>query len=178
MMEENPNSMEKPYQEIFQAGIYSFERGNYQSAIAQFQQALSVVNEKTQIGGEIQIWLANAYDAVGNSTEAIAICRRLKHHSDRDVRKSANYVLGILSAPKLSDLKDAVSTIPSLQNLNSSGSASGLTTSNSKSTNDLRPDRVEMPTQTNNSESQSDLNLFIWTTSAIVLAILIAWAVS
>ncbi|NKB18722.1 MAG: tetratricopeptide repeat protein [Pseudanabaena sp. CRU_2_10] len=77
-MEENSSSTEKTYQEIFQAGIFSFERGDYQGAIAQFQQALSGVNEKTQIGGEIQIWLANAYDAVGNSTEAIALCRRLK----------------------------------------------------------------------------------------------------
>ena len=176
-MEENPSSTEKSYQELFQAGIYSFERGNYQSAIAQFQQALSAVNEKTQIGGEIQIWLANAYDAVGNSTEAIAICRRLKHHSDRDVRKSANYVLGILSAPKLSDLKDAVSTIPSLENLNASDLPSNLTASNSKSVVNLKKDR-ELSTDINNSESQPhNNNWFIWTTSAIILAILIVWAI-
>jgi tetratricopeptide (TPR) repeat protein len=175
-MEENPSSTEKPYQEIFQAGIFSFERGDYQRAIAQFQQALSNVNEKTQIGGEIQIWLANAYDAVGNSTEAIALCRRLKTHSDRDVRKSANYVLGILSAPQLDRLKDAVSTIPSLQNLDSSNPPSTPSSSSAKPALSLKQDREVLQSDPNNSRSESQNNWFIWTTCAIILAALIVWA--
>jgi tetratricopeptide (TPR) repeat protein len=175
-MEENPSSTEKPYQEIFQAGIFSFERGDYQRAIAQFQQALSNVNEKTQIGGEIQIWLANAYDAVGNSTEAIALCRRLKTHSDRDVRKSANYVLGILTAPQLDKLKDAVSTIPSLQNLDGSDLPSTLSPSSANSSLNLKQDRDELLPNTNNSRSQSQNSLFIWATCLIILAALIVWA--
>lgn len=173
-MEENSSSTEKPYQEMFQAGIFSFERGDYQGAIAQFQQALSGVNEKTQIGGEIQIWLANAYDAVGNSTEAIALCRRLKNHSDRDVRKSANYVLGILSAPQLNQLKDVVSKIPSLQSLDASDSPSALPSS--KSTVNLKPEQEPLPPGTDNSESQLQNSWFIWATSAIILAALILWA--
>ncbi len=173
-MEENPSSTEKPYQEIFQAGILSFERGDYQSAIAQFQQALSGVNEKTQIGGEIQIWLANAYDAVGNSTEAIALCRKLITHSDRDVRKSANYVLGILSAPQLSELKDAVSKIPSLQNLEESDLPSNAPSS--KPVVKSKPEQEVLLANTNNSESQQQSSWFIWVTSAIILAALIVWA--
>jgi tetratricopeptide (TPR) repeat protein len=172
-MEENPSSMEKSYQELFQAGIFSFERGEYQSAIAQFQQALSQVNAKTQIGGEIQIWLANAYDATGNDTKAIEICRRLKTHSDRDVRKSANYVLGILSAPKLNQLKDAVSTIPSLQNLDLSDSPEAAS---SKSVVNLNQDQELPLTDTNNSVSQPQNSWFIWITSAIILAALMVWA--
>ena len=173
-MEENSSSTEKTYQEIFQAGIFSFERGDYQGAIAQFQQALSGVNEKTQIGGEIQIWLANAYDAVGNSTEAIALCRRLKNHSDRDVRKSANYVLGILSAPQLSELKDAVSKIPSLKSLDESDLPSNAPSS--KSVVKLKPEQEVLLANTNNSESQQQSSWFIWVTSAIILAALILWA--
>lgn len=172
-MEENPSLTEKSYQELFQAGIFSFECGEYQSAIAQFQQALSQVNAKTQIGGEIQIWLANAYDATGNDTEAIAICRRLKTHSDRDVRKSANYVLGILSAPKLDQLKDAVSTIPSLQNLDLSDSP---TAASSKSVVNLPRDQEFPLTETNYSTSHNQNNWFIWTTSAIILVALMVWA--
>jgi tetratricopeptide (TPR) repeat protein len=172
-MEENPSSTEKPYQEIFQAGIFSFERGEYQSAIAQFQQALSQVNAKTQIGGERQIWLANAYDATGNETEAIEICRRLKTHGDRDVRKSANYVLGILSAPKLDQLKDAVSIIPNLQNLDLSDSPKAAS---SKSVGNLPRDQEFPLTDTNYSTSHAQNNWFIWTTSAIILVALIVWA--
>jgi tetratricopeptide (TPR) repeat protein len=175
-MEENPSSTEKPYQEIFQAGIFSFERGDYQGAIAQFQQALSQVNAKTQVGGEIQIWLANAYDATGNDTEAIALCRKLKAHSDRDVRKSANYVLGILSAPKLEQLKDAVSIIPSLQTLDLSNSPAKSAASSQAVVN-LRRDQEFPLSDPNNSRSRQQNSWFIWTTCAIILAGLIVWAV-
>ncbi len=175
-MEENPSSTEKSYQELFQAGIFSFERGNYQSAIDQFQQALDGVNEKTQIGGEIQIWLANAYDAVGNSTEAIAICRRLKHHSDRDVRKSANYVLSVVSAPQLSELKDAVSKIPSLRGLDASDSLDSLANASSSKSVVNKREKEILPSNTNYSESQQQNSWFIWTTTAIILAALIIWA--
>lgn len=178
-MADNLSSTEKPdrelYQELYQAGVRSFERGDYKQAIAQFQQALNGVNAKTKIGGEIQVWLANAYDAAGNSTEAIALCRSLKTHSDRDVRKSANYVLGILSAPKLNNLKDATSKIPSLKGLDDQIPSRPIGSSGSKSPqpeNQL-PTRSSIDTQA----SQQEQTRFLLVAIAIVLVGLVVWAV-
>ena len=57
-MTDNPSATEKSYQELYQAGVRSFEHGDYKQAIAHFQQALNGVNAGTKIGGEIQVWLA------------------------------------------------------------------------------------------------------------------------
>jgi tetratricopeptide (TPR) repeat protein len=178
-MEANSSSTEKSYQERYQAGIISFEHGDYKHAIAQFQQALDGVDAKTKIGGEIQVWLANAYDAVGDSTQAIALCRRLKTHGDRDVRKSANYVLGILTAPQLSTLKDVVSQIPSLQGLDAQDTQSYPPgRSGSQSTSSKTEQEILAAPRVDNVAVQRQLNRFIWTaTIAIALAALIVWAV-
>ncbi|WP_019500966.1 tetratricopeptide repeat protein [Pseudanabaena sp. PCC 6802] len=181
-MTDNPGSTEKPdrelYQELYQAGVRSFERGNYQQAIAQFQQALDGVNAKTKIGGEIQVWLANAYDAAGNSTEAIALCRSLKTHSDRDVRKSANYVLGILSAPKLSNLKDATSKIPSLKGLDDQISSRPLGVSGSKLPQAKPENQLPTGSSLDTQTSQQEQNRFLWIAIVITLAGLVVWAIA
>jgi tetratricopeptide (TPR) repeat protein len=101
----------------YQTAIKNFERGNYTAASRLLEQALAMVNPQTKLGGEIQIWLVNAYEASGKSQQAIALCRQLTKHVDYDVRQSARYVLGIISAPQLVQREGLVSAIPSLDEL-------------------------------------------------------------
>jgi tetratricopeptide (TPR) repeat protein len=103
--------------QLYKQAIENFERGNYGIASGQLEQALALVNPKTKLGGEIQIWLVNAYEAGGRSSEAIELCRQLVKHVDSDVRQSAKYVLGIISAPRLAQREGLVSSIPSLEEM-------------------------------------------------------------
>jgi len=64
--------------ELYQQGVTSFERGNYQQSISLLERARELAIVETNLGGEILVWLANAYDANGRTEEAIAICRSLK----------------------------------------------------------------------------------------------------
>ena len=108
-------SAEQLASQLYQEGVSNFENGNYQKSIALLERARALAVVETTLGGEILIWLANAYDAVGKTEEAVAICRSLKKHPVNSVRKSARYMLGILTAPQLSKLEGVVSEVPILQ---------------------------------------------------------------
>jgi tetratricopeptide (TPR) repeat protein len=108
--------IETPKQ-LYQTAIVNFERGNYGTASRQLEQALAMVDPQTKLGGQVQLWLVNAYEATGKSEPAIALCQQLIRHTDYDVRQSANYVLGIISAPELARREDLVSKIPSLKEI-------------------------------------------------------------
>jgi tetratricopeptide (TPR) repeat protein len=100
--------------QLYAQALIDFENGSYQAAIAKLEQANKAIKPLSIQSGEIQIWLANGYDAVGRTVEAIAICEKLKNHPDRQIRKSAAFVQEIISAPKLSPITDGNLTIPSL----------------------------------------------------------------
>jgi tetratricopeptide (TPR) repeat protein len=102
--------------QLFDRAVTEFEHGNYQAAIAKLERANQQANPLTTLGGEIQIWLANAYEAVGKNSEAIALCEQLKTHPDRQIRKSAAFVLEIISAPELNKLNANNSEILNLSN--------------------------------------------------------------
>jgi hypothetical protein len=111
--------------QLYDQALENFERGNYKAAIAQLEQAKLQTRAATVNGGNIQIWLANAYVAVGRNSEAIAICKGLSLHPDRDVRKSAAYMLEIFSAPDLRPSQDSYSVIPAFGS--SKSNSSGFT---------------------------------------------------
>jgi tetratricopeptide (TPR) repeat protein len=100
--------------QLYTQALIDFENGSYQAAIAKLEQANKAIEPLSIQGGEIQIWLANGYDAVGRTMEAIAICEKLKNHPDRQIRKSAAFVQEIISAPKLSPIENGIVKIPSL----------------------------------------------------------------
>jgi tetratricopeptide (TPR) repeat protein len=106
-------------EQIFAAGVASFESGNYQAAVEKLEQAKDLASPGTYQSGEIQVWLCNAYDAVGRTEEAIALCRKLVKHPELDIRKLARYVLGILTAPELRKLEGVTTDGPNFENLDS-----------------------------------------------------------
>jgi tetratricopeptide (TPR) repeat protein len=101
-----------------------FEAEQYLQAKAQLEQAQTLTSSETTVGGEIQIWLANSYDALGQTKSAIAICQKLISHSDPVIAKQADYLLSIFSAPAINKLADVTSTLPDLTNLEASNSKS------------------------------------------------------
>ena len=156
--------------ELYQQGVSNFESGNYQQAIALLERARGLAILETSLGGEILVWLANAYDAIGRTEEAIALCRSLKKHPTGDVRKSARYMLGILTAPPLSKLEGVVSEVPILQSPDFYESKPIARSSSDRT--DQKPFR-EISLEKPNINSK---NNFLWFAIAVFLGLLILWA--
>lgn len=116
-MSEQPNTTPELIS-LLNNGKRLFEIEKYPDAIAQLQQAQILANSsnnsQTALGGEIQIWLANAYDAIGETKRAIAICQKLINHSDPTINKQANFLISIFSAPEINKLENVTSTLPPL----------------------------------------------------------------
>ena len=94
-----------------------FERGRYKQAIARFQAALAEANPMTALGGEVQIWLVNAYTAAGQQHEAVTLCRKLITHPDLETQRQSKRLLYILEAPELERKPEWTTQIPDLANL-------------------------------------------------------------
>ncbi len=107
-------------------GQAAFEHGNYRQAVAHFEAGVKLARAATPLGGEIQIWLVNAYNAVGQGREAEALCETLTRHPDLEVRKQAKNLLYILQAPQLRRPGNWMSQIPDLGRLEEGSSGGGL----------------------------------------------------
>jgi len=98
-------------------GQAAFERGRYKKAIAHFQTALKLSNPIGMRGGEIQLWLVNAYIAAGENQAGLALCRKLILHPDLDTKRQSKRLLYILEAPELELKPEWTTKIPDLSNL-------------------------------------------------------------
>jgi len=155
--------------QLFDQAVTEFEHGNYQAAIAKLEQAKQSVNLLSQLGGEIQIWLANAYEAVGRNSEAITLCEQLKIHPERQVRKSAAFVLEIISAPSLSELPDGKLQIPDLSKdpANSDFGYRSLNLSE-KTKQDRPPEQLKLETRTTKFIRADQLALIVGIAIALI----------
>lgn len=154
--------------ELYQAGVTNFESGNYQQAIATLERAKSIASFDSKLGGDILIWLANAYDAIGKTEQAIELCRRLQRHPTGSIRKNARYMLGIFTAPQLSKLEGVVSEVPLLQ----SPDRYEARPVRSNKSNEPKPFR-EIPLDRPNNHTR---NNFLWLAIAIFLIALVILA--
>ena len=103
--------------EAFNLGQSAFERGRYRRAIAHFQTARALTNPIGARGGEIQLWLVNAYIAAGEQAEGLALCRKLVVHPDLETSRQSKRLLYILEAPELELKPEWVTQIPDLADL-------------------------------------------------------------
>lgn len=101
----------------YQAGKAAFERGDYRRSVQCLEKAASLVERRSKFGGEVQIWLVTAYEAVGQRTEAIELCEQVSRHPDLKTRKQGSRLLYILKAPKLKTRPEWFTQIPDLSNL-------------------------------------------------------------
>ena len=106
-------------------GQDAFEHGNYRQAVTHFEAGVKLARATTPLGGEIQVWLVNAYNAIGRDREAEALCETLTRHPDLEVRKQAKNLLYILQAPQLLRPGNWMSQIPDLGALEESNPSGG-----------------------------------------------------
>lgn len=103
---------------LFKIAQRTFERGQYQESIERLQAAGKMVLPASKQGGDVQLWLVNAYQARGDVKTAIALCEKLLKHPF--VNKKARDLLYILKAPVLERPKEWLTEIPDLQRLDES----------------------------------------------------------
>ncbi|PSB26002.1 hypothetical protein C7B82_21110 [Stenomitos frigidus ULC18] len=101
----------------YQAGKAAFERGDYRKSVQYLESAKSSVLPMSRFGGEVQIWLVTAYEAMGQRSDALTLCRELSRHPDAQTRKQGRRLLYILEAPRLTTRPEWLTQIPDLTNL-------------------------------------------------------------
>lgn len=98
---------------MFELGQKAYEKGMYARAIEFLEAALTIIPRPTLFGGEIQIWLAMAYEANNRHRDCIALYQQLeKKHPSPGIRRQAAELRYILQAPKLKISKEEMVTIP------------------------------------------------------------------
>ncbi|PKA56687.1 RNA exonuclease 1 [Apostasia shenzhenica] len=98
---------------MFELGQKAYGKGMYARAIEFLEAALTIIPRPTFFGGEIQIWLAMAYEANNRHRDCIALYQQLeKKHPSVSIRRQAAELRYILQAPKLKISKDEMVTIP------------------------------------------------------------------
>lgn len=105
----------------YELGLANFERGRYRDAIANFEAARNAVPVGTALGGDVQVWLVTAYEAIGDREAALKLCRKACHHPSMDARKHAKRLLAILEAPQLVRRPEWMTSIPDLSTLDDLG---------------------------------------------------------
>ncbi len=98
---------------MFDLGQRAYGKGTYSRAIEFFEGALTIIPPPTLFGGEIQIWLAMAYEANNRHADCIALYQKLEQkHPSVSIRRQAAELSYILQAPKLKITQEEMVTIP------------------------------------------------------------------
>ncbi|GAP97486.1 hypothetical protein [Leptolyngbya sp. NIES-2104] len=98
----------------YQAGKAAFERGDYRQAVTYLERSNALVAPGSRLSGEMQIWLVTAYEAAGQRSEALTLCRKACQHPDLTTRKQGRRLLYILEAPRLKTRPEWLTEIPDL----------------------------------------------------------------
>ena len=153
----------------YRNGKAAFENGKYRQAVEELEKACALLARNTRLGGEVQIWLATAYEAAGRNQEAIDLCEQLKRHPYPDTSKEAKRLQYILKAPKLERPKEWMTEIPDLGMLSENDSKMRLAASVKKSSapkQPLEPEFIDL------SQVNTQDNRFIWLTLIIIVVTL------
>lgn len=161
----NQDAFERKYQ----AGRQAFERGRYRQSIEQLEAACQLQPRASRLGGEAQLWLVTAYQAAGQTQEAIALCESLQKHPFSTTRQQAKRLLEILKAPTLKRPKEWNVEIPDMTAVSESDPNSRYVPSKSAS---QKRDRPYQPDPIDPRETDTKDNGFIWIALAIVLLVL------
>ncbi|MDY6901024.1 MAG: hypothetical protein SWZ49_23525 [Cyanobacteriota bacterium] len=148
----------------YRNGKAAFENGRYLKAVEELKKACALLERNSRLGGEVQIWLATAYEAAGQNQEAIDLCEQLKRHPYPETSKEAKRLQYILKAPKLERPKEWMTEIPDLGAL-SDESKIRLAASPKKSSTTKEADEMEF---IDLSQVNTQDNRFIWLTLVVI----------
>jgi len=144
----------------YQAGKVAFERGQYREAVQQLTKASAQAVPTSRLAGEIQLWLVTAYEAVGQRSEAISLCRQLRSHPDWETRKQSRRLLYILEAPQLSLRPEWLTQIPDLGQMGESDRKDRKGSALAAPARPPRPKPQADPVDLSQVETQD--NQFVW----------------
>lgn len=162
-------------QREYQAGKAAFERGDYRQAVAYLERSNALVEPGSKLGGEMQIWLVTAYEAAGQRTEAITLCRKACQHPDLTTRKQGKRLLYILEAPRLKTRPEWLTEIPDLAAIDENESDRDFGRSKFAPTKPSK--RVEkkapiVPEEIDLSQVNTKDNAFIWVALGAAIVII------
>jgi len=154
------NNQEKRQQAdaVMASGQALFERGRYKKAIADFKLALELSNPMGARGGEIQMWLVNAYIASGDEEAGLGLCRKLIVHPDLDTKQQSKRMLYILEAPELEMRPEWVTKIPDLTDFDDDVKVRYAQRPKKKRRRKVEPE----PEPIDLSQVNTDDNQFVW----------------
>lgn len=101
------------FQLKYQAGRELLDRGQYRLSVQNLEEAQTLINPASRLGGDVKMWLVTAYQGVGRIEDAIATCEELTQHPNLEIRQQSQRVLYILKAPKLKRPDAWMTKIPS-----------------------------------------------------------------
>lgn len=142
----------------YQAGKAALERGQYRQSVQHLEKASALVARNSRFGGEVQIWLVTAYEAAGQTQEAIALCEQLKRHPDRETSKQGRRLLYILQAPQLKRPAEWLTQIPDLGRVADNNTQTHL----GSGTTSKRSPRQQISEPVDLSQVNTKDNRFIW----------------
>ncbi|OAB56770.1 hypothetical protein AY600_13905 [Phormidium willei BDU 130791] len=150
-----------------------FEMGQYRPAVTSLERASALIERASPLGGDIQIWLITAYQAVGDYPAALSLCRQLTRHPNWATRQQSRRLLAILEAPRLASRPEWNVSIP---DLNSADLAepSDRKGSNPSSPRRPKPRPIRQPEPIDPSQINRSDNQFIW--FALISSLLILTA--
>ena len=154
----------------YRNGKAAFENGKYRQAVEELKKACALLERNSRLGGEVQIWLATAYEAAGQNQEAIDLCEQLKRHPYPETSKEAKRLQYILKAPKLERPKEWMTEIPDLAALSDEGKIR-LAASPKKSSTTKEVDEIEF---IDLSQVNTQDNRFIWLTLIVIAMTLVS----
>jgi tetratricopeptide (TPR) repeat protein len=155
----------------YQAGKIAFENGQYREAVENLEKASALLVRNSRFGGEVQIWLATAYEAAGRNEDALAICEQLKRHPFPETNQQARRLEYIWKAPKLNRPKEWMTEIPDLGAVSGNDNKAKFVANTSKSSNGQKskePEYVDL------SQVNTQDNRFIML-SLIVVALTVSY---
>ncbi|CAM6102825.1 unnamed protein product [Calypogeia fissa] len=101
---------------MFSMGQRAYGRGVYDKSVELLEAALTNVPGSSHLGGDIQIWLAMAYEAHNRHGDCISLYKRLEaSHPNKQIRRQAANLRYILEAPKLKISKEEMVSIPIIE---------------------------------------------------------------
>lgn len=165
------NLNKEEFQNYYQLGKKAFECGKYRISLENFEKAIPLINDSSRLGGEVKMWLVNAYLVNDKLEEAIALCEKLIKHPHPLIRQQSKDLLYIIKAPQLKRPKEWMSEIPDLNNASEN---SPQYTINKSKTKIKEPPQIQMVdlSQVNTKDNQ-----FIWLSLGITLLIIMSFLI-
>jgi tetratricopeptide (TPR) repeat protein len=110
------NNQNQQFYAYYETGQAALESGKYRLSVENLEKAIEIASINTKLGGEVCISLITAYQAVGDTKSAIALCRQLATHPHPSFSEKGKYLLYILQAPRLQRPAEWMTQIPNLAN--------------------------------------------------------------